>query len=63
MVAFWVAEFVTVGSLVIVYCWMSWGPVVLIGRRFIVPRKGLVLEFIIYTYIIFIAFITKLATR
>ena len=60
---FWVAEFIIVAALVMVYYWVACGPPTSLGRRLIVPRKGLEIEFIIYTYIIFIAFITKFTSR
>lgn len=57
--AFWIVEIVTIGAFILVYCWLSWGPLILIPRYFIIPRKGLITEFIIYSYIIFLLYIAK----
>ena len=59
LAAFWVAEFVTILSLLIVYCWMNWGPLPLVPRRLLLPKRGLFFEFIIYTYIIFLGYVAK----
>ena len=61
--AFWVAELVTLAAFALIYCWLSWGPLPLVPRRFMVPRKGLILEFIIYSYIIFLAYVAKFNMR
>ena len=60
LAAFWVVELVTIGSILIAYCWMNWGPLPLVPRRLIWPRRGVLLEFIIYSYIFYIGYILKL---
>jgi hypothetical protein len=59
LAAFWVAEFVTIGSIIIAYCWMNWGPLPLVPRRLMIPRRGMIFEFVIYSYIIFLAYMMK----
>jgi hypothetical protein len=61
--AFWVAEFVTIAAFILLYFWMSWGPVAVVNRMVLFPRKGLLLEFIIYSYLIFLAYIAKLSIK
>lgn len=61
--AFWVAEFVTIASFILLYFWMSWGPIAIVNRMVLFPRKGLLLEFIIYSYLIFLAYIAKLSIK
>jgi hypothetical protein len=58
-----VAEFVTVASFILLYFWMSWGPVAVVSRMVLFPRKGLLLEFIIYSYLIFLAYVAKLSIK
>lgn len=57
------AEFVTVASFILLYFWMSWGPVAVVSRMVLFPRKGLLLEFIIYSYLIFLAYVAKLSIK
>ena len=54
-------EFVTIASFIIIYLWLSWGPAPLVGRMIILPRRGLVLEFIVYSYLLFLAYAAKLS--
>lgn len=61
--SFWVAELVTFGSFILIYFWLSWGPLPLVNRYILFPRKGLYLEFIFFSYLIFLAYIIKLSTR
>jgi hypothetical protein len=61
--AFWVVEFVTILSFILVYLWMSWGPVPLTGRIIIFPRRGLLLEFIVYSYLLFLAYAAKMSVK
>lgn len=61
--AFWIIEFVTVFSFILIFAWLSWGPRVLIPRSFLAPRRGLIIEFIIYSYLIFFTYIAKFNMR
>lgn len=61
--SFWIAELVTVMSFILIYCWLSWGPMVFVQRYFLMPRKGLILEFICYTYLFFLIYFTKFSIR
>lgn len=60
---FWIVELVTVFSFVLIFAWLSWGPLILVPRYFIVPRRGLLLEFIFYSYLIFLTYTAKLNMR
>ncbi len=62
LAAFWVAELVTIGSLLIVYCWMNWGPLPLVPRQLLLVRRGLLFEFIIYSYLVFLGYMCKMGT-
>lgn len=42
---------------------MSWGPVAIVNRMVLFPRKGLLLEFIVYSYLIFLAYVAKLSIK
>lgn len=57
--SFWVFELVTISGLVLVACWMSWGPIVYIPRRFWFPKKGFIFELTIFTYIIWILYLMR----
>ena len=59
--AFWVAELVTLGSFLLVYLWCSWGPITSGCHQFLAARRGLILEFIIYSYLIWLIYILRLA--
>ena len=61
--AFWIVELVTVVSFIIVYCWMSWGPIAITPRYFLMPRRGLLLEFICYSYLLFLTYFIKFNIR
>lgn len=61
--AFWVAELVTLVSFVLIYMWLSWGPTPLIPRTFSVSRKGIIIELIVFSYLMFLAYITKLSLK
>ena len=61
--AFWIIEFVTIFSFIVVFAWLSWGPLILVPRYFIIPRRGIILEFILYSYLIFLTYVAKLNMR
>lgn len=61
--SFWIAELVTVISFILIYCWLSWGPMLFVQRYFLMPRKGLILEFICYTYLFFLIYFIKFSIR
>lgn len=61
--SFWIIEFITIISFIIIFVWLSWGPLVLILHYFMAPRKGLMLEFIFYSYLIFFTYMLKLNMR
>ena len=63
LAAFWVVEFVTIFSFVIIYFWLSWGPYTLIARKFKPMKSGLITEIILYTYIFYIAYILRITTK
>lgn len=63
LTAFWVAELVTAASFVIIFGCLSWGPAPLVPRIFWVPRKGIILEVIVYSYILMIAYIAKMTLK
>jgi hypothetical protein len=61
--AFWVAEFVTILSFILIYFWLSWGPLPFIDRIIMLPRRSIIFEFIIYSYLIFLAYLAKLSIK
>ena len=61
--SFWVVELVTAASFILIYFWLSWGPAPLVPRKFLVSRKGIILELVIYSYMIFLAYISKLSLK
>lgn len=61
--AFWVAELVTLLSFILVYMWLSWGPEPIIPRIFNISRKGIIIELIVFSYLIFLAYIAKLTLK
>jgi hypothetical protein len=63
LVSFWIIEISTIGGLVIAAAWMSWGPKHFIPRFFWVSKKGFVLELIIFSYIIWLLYLLRYATK
>ncbi len=61
--AFWVAELVTLFSFVLVYTWMSWGPSPLVPRIFLLSRKSIIIELVVFSYLVFLAYIMKLTLK
>ncbi len=61
--AFWVAELVTLLAFVILYMWMSWGSVPLVQRSFNISRKGIIIELVVFSYLIFLTYIAKLTMK
>ena len=61
--AFWVVELVTLVSFILIYFWLSWGPLPLNPRMFIISRKSIITELIIFSYIIFLTYIAKLSLK
>lgn len=61
--AFWVAELVTAASFILIFGWLSWGPTPLVPRIFNVSRKGVIIEVVIFSYILMIAYIAKLTLK
>lgn len=63
LAAFWVAELVTVGSIVGIFGCLSWGPAPLVPRVFNVSRKSFLLELVVYSYIFIAAYIARAALK
>lgn len=61
--SFWVFEIVTIFAFVLVYMWLSWGPQPLVPRIFNISRKGIIIELIIFSYLIFLTYIAKLTMK
>lgn len=61
--SFWVVELVTAASFILIYIWLSWGPSILVPRKFLVSRKGIILELVVYSYMIFLAYISKFSLK
>lgn len=57
--AFWIAEIVTIISFILIYFWLSWGPEIFVTRVFYMPRRGLLLEIVCYTYLITLLYFMK----
>jgi len=63
LTAFWVAELVTALSFVLIFGCLSWGPAPLVPRVFNVSRKGIILELVIFSYILMLAYIAKMTMK
>lgn len=56
-------ELVTVISFLLIYFWLSWGPIVLCAHKFRPTKSGLISELILYSYIFYIIYILKIITK
>ncbi len=57
--SFWVVEIVTLSGLLLVACWMSWGPIVYIPRHFWFPKKSFIFELTIFTYVLWLVYLMR----
>lgn len=61
--SFWVVEVVTLTGLLLVACWMSWGPIAYVPRHFWFPKKGFIFELTIFTYVLWIVYLMRLSLK
>ena len=61
--SFWVVEVVTLTGLLLVSCWMSWGPIVYIPRRFWFPKKGFMFELTLFTYVLWLVYLMRFSLK
>lgn len=60
---FWVVEVSTVVGIFLCILWMSWGPLPLLNRYFILPKKSFLVEITAFSYIIWIIYILRLTLK
>lgn len=61
--SFWVVEIVTLTGLLLVSCWMSWGPIVYIPRHFWFPKKSFIFELTIFTYVLWLVYLMRFTIK
>jgi len=61
--SFWVVEVITLMGLLLVSCWMSWGPIVIIPRHFWFPKKGFLFELTLFTYIMWLVYLMRFSLK
>lgn len=61
--SFWVVEVVTLTGLLLVSCWMSWGPTIIISRHYWFPKKGFLFELTIFTYVMWLTYLMRFSLK
>lgn len=61
--SFWIVEISTLLGLFIAICWMSWGPLPLMPRYFLMQKKSFFFEITIFTYIIWLTYLLRLSMK
>lgn len=61
--SFWVVEISTLLGLFIALCWMSWGPLPLMPRYFLMQKKSFFFEITMFTYIIWLTYLLRLGIK
>lgn len=61
--SFWVVEVITLTGLLLVSCWMSWGPIVIIPRHFWFPKKGFIFELTLFTYVMWLVYLMRFSLK
>ena len=63
LVSFWITELITLFGFVMAGAWMSWGPKIFMPRYFWIPKKGFLLEIIIFSYIIWLIYLLRFSIK
>lgn len=61
--SFWVIEVSTVVGIFLCIFWMSWGPLPLLNRYFILPKKSFLVEITVLSYVIWIIYFLRLTLK
>lgn len=61
--SFWVIEISTVVGIYAVILWLSWGPLPLLNRYFIIPKKSFLVELTLLTYLMWLAYLIRLTLK
>jgi hypothetical protein len=61
--AFWFIEFSTILGIYIAACWMSWGPLPLMPRYFLMQKKSFLFELTLFTYIVWLIYLMRLGLK
>lgn len=61
--SFWVIEFATVVGVYLCILWLSWGPLPLLNRYFIIPKRSFMTELTLITYIVWLVFISRMTLK
>lgn len=61
--AFWVIEVSTVVGIFLCIFWMSWGPLPLLNRYFILPKKSFLVEITVLSYVIWVIYFLRLTIK
>ena len=61
--SFWFIELSTILGIYIAACWMSWGPLPLMPRYFLMQKKSFLFELTIFTYIVWLIYLMRLGLK
>ena len=61
--SFWVIELSTILGVYIAACWMSWGPVPLMPRYFLMQKKGFLFELTLFTYVVWLTYLMRMGLK
>lgn len=63
LTSFWVGEVATIAGIFFAACWMSWGPLPLMPRHFLISKRGFLLEVTLFSYIIWLIYILRFSLK
>lgn len=61
--SFWFTELTTILGIYAAACWMSWGPLPLMPRYFLMQKKSFLFELTIFTYIVWLIYLMRLGLK
>lgn len=61
--SFWFVELSTILGIFLAACWMSWGPLPLMPRYFLMQKKSFLFELTLFTYIVWLVYLMRLGLK
>lgn len=61
--SFWVVELSTILGVFAAACWMSWGPIPLMPRYFLMQKKSFLFELTLFTYVVWLIYLMRMGIK
>lgn len=61
--SFWVIEITTILGIFVAACWMSWGPLPLMPRYFLMQKKSFLFELTLFTYVVWLVYLMRMSLK